>query len=56
MTTWYILEDGVIVNAVETDTRDKAEAAAGRMIGEYKVTAVPTREQLESYRYWRERP
>lgn len=58
MTTYYILDGDEIINAVETDTLVHAtEVAKGMIDGErLRVTKIPTRRQLEGYRYWRERP
>lgn len=55
--TYYIIENGEIINAVETDTLHNAMLVTKGMIGnDLTCTASPTAGQLERYRYWHERP
>lgn len=56
-TTYYIIERGEIVNAVETTSLAKAEEVAARMIGDnLTVERNPPPSVLQRYYYWTHRP
>lgn len=56
--TFYVVDaTGLVVNAVETDSRERAQRVADSMIGgPYTVDPAPPERALTSYRYWSERP
>jgi hypothetical protein len=59
MTTYYIRSsrDGMIVNAVDCDTRDQATEVANQLTGgPYFTDDDPPLHVLQQYRYWDERP